>query len=541
MSYEFTPAARRALNFAVVRASGETGGRVDPCGLLLGLLAEEECRAAALLARAGVDFEDVVRRWPQYQQRQGPSDALAGGEPPKIVPELVGALDRVEQRLDELPHPLTLSTEHLLLALLDTSCQVAHWLRERGLSTEQIQAEIYRLHGVEPGPVDADLPELGSEAVSETATRSGRSSKARPPTDAPVIERQPAPSSAADVLRILDAAANRAREALRVIEDYLRFALDDVHLTRFAKNLRHELANALAPIPLSQRLLARDTMEDIGTTLTTVREYQRENVAEVVAAGFSRLTESLRSLEEFAKLEHPESARAIEQIRYRAYTLQRARSITADSRRRLRGAHLYVLIDGRDSVDGFRTMAKSLIDAGVDALQLRDKQLGDRELLQRARLLRELTADTAVLFIVNDRPDLAFLAGADGVHVGQEELSVREVRRIVGLEKLVGVSTHDIEQARRAVLEGANYIGVGPTFPSATKQFDKFPGLELVRQVAAEVTLPAFAIGGIGAENARQVIDAGLRRIAVSGAVLNSPAPGDACEQLLQMLNADPA
>ena len=148
----------------------------------------------------------------------------------------------------------------------------------------------------------------------------------------------------------------------------------------------------------------------------------------------------------------------------------------------------------------------------MDVLQLRDKRLADRELIDRARRLRRLTRGTATLLIINDRPDLAALAQADGVHVGQEELSVKDARSIVGPDVLIGVSTHSIEQARQAVLDGANYLGVGPTFPSGTKQFDHFPGLELLRAVAAEIRLPAFAIGGITRENLDQVKSAGFRR-----------------------------
>src|SRR5690606_32363494 len=104
----------------------------------------------------------------------------------------------------------------------------------------------------------------------------------------------------------------------------------------------------------------------------------------------------------------------------------------------------------------------------VHVLQLRDKRLQDRELLERARRLRELTESTATLFIMNDRPDLALLAGADGVHVGQEELSLSDARAIVGPRLLIGVSTHSLQQARAALADGADYIGVGPTFPSNT-------------------------------------------------------------------------
>src|SRR4029077_19302983 len=143
------------------------------------------------------------------------------------------------------------------------------------------------------------------------------------------------------------------------------------------------------------------------------------------------------------------------------------------------------------------------------------------------KLVRGWTNRTGALFIMNDRPDLAVLTNADGVHVGQEELSVREARRIVGPSRLVGVSTHTIEQARQAVLDGADYIGVGPVFSSTTKSFVQLAGLEYVSQVAAEITLPAYAIGGIGGENIDEVLAAGASRVAVSGAICGAEDPAE--------------
>jgi thiamine-phosphate pyrophosphorylase len=342
----------------------------------------------------------------------------------------------------------------------------------------------------------------------------------------------------AGVVRILDAEANRAAEGLRVIEDYLRFVLDDRHLTRLAKELRHDLTAALAGIAAKDRLEARESAADVGATLATPSETSRANIADVVAASFKRLQQALRSLEEYAKVADPIAAAAIEPLRYRAYTLERAVGITADSRQRLGNARLYVLLDGRESEAAFTRMAESLVTAGVHVLQLRDKRLGDHELIFRARRLREITRGTQTLFIVNDRPDLAALADADGVHVGQEELSVKDARAIIGLNRLIGVSTHSIEQARQAVLDGANYIGVGPMFQSTTKSFDAFAGLELIRAVAAEISLPAFAIGGITRENLPQVQAAGLNRIAVSGAVLEAADPAAAAKELLSTLDS---
>ncbi|MCD4727007.1 MAG: thiamine phosphate synthase, partial [Pirellulales bacterium] len=168
----------------------------------------------------------------------------------------------------------------------------------------------------------------------------------------------------------------------------------------------------------------------------------------------------------------------------------------------------------------------------ADILQLRDKRLGDRELLARARLLVAATRGSGTLAIVNDRPDLTALAGTDGVHVGQEEVSVKDARRIVGPDALVGASTHSIEQARQAVLDGADYIGVGPVFPSDTKRFERYPGVDLLRAVTAEIRLPAFAIGGINRSNIAEVLAAGAARVAVGSAITSADDPPRAAEEL---------
>jgi len=336
--------------------------------------------------------------------------------------------------------------------------------------------------------------------------------------------------------RIIDAAANRGREGLRVVEDYVRFVLDDLHLTRLLKQLRHDLTAALGRFSLGERLAARETQADVGTRVATSAERSREDSAAVLAANFARLQESLRSLEEFAKVLDRDASVPFEQLRYRSYTLQRAVETTRAGLERLGHARLYVLMDGCGTLDAFRRLAGQLVASGVHVIQLRDKSLDDRRLIERARTLREITGPAGVLFIMNDRPDLAVLSRADGVHLGQEELSVKDARTIVGPDKLVGVSAHSIEQARQAVLDGANYLGVGPTFPSNTKHFAEFPGVALVRAVAQEIRLPAFAIGGINPENLPLVLGSGLSRVAVSGAVAGAADPAAAVRMFLAAL-----
>ena len=350
-----------------------------------------------------------------------------------------------------------------------------------------------------------------------------------------------------ELYRILDAAANRAREGLRVVEDYTRFVLNDPFLTEQLKHVRHELARATQLLPATALLQQRDTLHDVGTTLSTKSEAQRQDATAVLTANWKRLQEALRSLEEFSKPLSDSPAHQFEALRYRCYTLERALAVNQSSNTKLQNAQLYLLLDCRANQTDFRELAAKLIAAGVDVIQLRDKQADDRTLLERGLALRQLLRDHAAahgrapLLIVNDRPDLAVLCDADGVHVGQEELPVAAARRIVGPDMLIGVSTHSLEQAQQAVLDGADYIGVGPTFPSQTKDFAAFPGLELLHQVAANVSLPAFAIGGIHAGNLGSVLRTGFRRIAVGSAILAAAHHIAACRELADALQPSQA
>jgi thiamine-phosphate pyrophosphorylase len=365
------------------------------------------------------------------------------------------------------------------------------------------------------------------------------------------------------VIRILDAALNRAMEGLRVVEDYARFVLDDPFLTQQTKSLRHDLASAATPISSSDRHAARETQLDVGTTISTDQESQRRNAWAVCAASLKRTEQSLRSLEEYGKLINTDFAGQCESLRYRLYTLEKALDIGRFSRDALDGVTLCVLTDGCKSTAEFETLVKPLVSAGVGMIQLRDKNLDDRELIARARTLVSLTrrglspfaqsseqkgtvplgsgtvplCEIRTLAIINDRPDIAAAVRADGVHIGQEDLSVKDTRSIVGTEMLIGVSTHNIEQARTAVLDGANYLGAGPTFPSATKSFEDFAGLKYLTEVAAQTSLPTFAIGGITTENLPQVQKTGITRIAVASAVTSAPHPYTAATNLLSTLN----
>jgi thiamine-phosphate pyrophosphorylase len=291
------------------------------------------------------------------------------------------------------------------------------------------------------------------------------------------------------------------------------------------KSLRHDLAEGLASLDDRHLLSARDTLGDVGTEISTDTEAQRDSLEQVVRVNLKRLQEALRAVEEYGKIAKPQMGAAIEKIRYRTYTLERAIRLRGPAASRLANARLYLLLTGSACAASLEFVIAEAVAGGVDVVQLREKALDDRELLDRARKVGRWTRQAGAIFIVNDRPDIAVLAEADGLHLGQDDMPVREARRIVGPDALIGVSTHSLDQLRRAVLDGASYVGIGPVFASPTKQFDELPGLDFIRAASAESSLPAFALGGITPNNLAQVLAAGATRIAVSSAICAADEP----------------
>jgi thiamine-phosphate pyrophosphorylase len=345
----------------------------------------------------------------------------------------------------------------------------------------------------------------------------------------------------ATAARIVDANLNRAREAVRVLDDYARFARNDRVLAEAAKRLRHDLAAATDLLPADALLAARDTPGDVGTVLTAAGEFERTDPAHVANVNLKRLQESLRSLEEFGKILSPQFAQRIERLRYDAYTLERAFAPGPAVGERFAAAKLYVLVTEAQCRHGWEKTIREATAGGAAAFQLREKAMPDKALLDRAKAVRDLTRELDVLFVVNDRPDVAALVGADAVHLGQDDLPVAAARRIVGPAVAVGVSTHSPDHVRQAVLDGADYIGVGPTFPSETKAFDHFPGPGFVAEAVALTSLPAFALGGVTARNVPEVRQAGGTRAAVASAVTAAADPRAATAEILAGLNSPPA
>jgi thiamine-phosphate pyrophosphorylase len=202
-------------------------------------------------------------------------------------------------------------------------------------------------------------------------------------------------------------------------------------------------------------------------------------------------------------------------------------------RGRLESARLYLVCDGQP--DRF---LRTVLAAGVDMVELRDKHASDEELLAAGRRFRRCCDETGALLIVNDRPDLAVAVGADGVHVGQDDAPVEVAREVVGAERIVGLSTHSRRQLDAA--RGVDYVAVGPVHATPTKPGRPPVGLALVREAAARARGPFFAIGGIDPTNVDEVVAAGARRIVVVRAIVEAAEPAAAVRSLRAALDGRP-
>jgi len=338
--------------------------------------------------------------------------------------------------------------------------------------------------------------------------------------------------------RMIDANLNRAREAIRTLEDVARFAWDDAAIAADAKALRHALQAAVAALPAERLARARDVTGDVGTTIEGVGEYERADPSAIAAAAGKRLTEALRVVEEASKSVDPAVARAVEALRYRAYALD-ARAVIRASSATPRQWRLCVLVTRALCARPWEEVVLGAIEGGADAVQVREKEMATRDLVSHARAVRSLCAPRGVAVIVNDRLDVALASGADGVHLGADDLPVAEARRIAGGALRIGASTHSIEEARAAMDAGADHCGVGAMYESSLKPGLAPSGEPYLRAFLAEFPrVPHLAIGGIAPGRVAALARAGCRGIAVSSAVCAASDPSAVARALVAEVSA---
>lgn len=188
---------------------------------------------------------------------------------------------------------------------------------------------------------------------------------------------------------------------------------------------------------------------------------------------------------------------------------------------------LCFITDCKASELSYEDMTLKALRTGVRWVQYREKGKSRRVVYEEAVRLRKLTQDFNAILIVNDHADIALCVNAEGVHLGQEDLPLREARKIMGKNRIVGISTHSLEQAIEAEKGGADYIGFGPVFHTTTKDAGSPKGVSMLREVKKQVTIPLVAIGGINLENIQLVLDAGADAVAVASAILSGEIEGN--------------
>jgi len=336
------------------------------------------------------------------------------------------------------------------------------------------------------------------------------------------------------VFRIMDASLNRAGEGIRVLEDIARMVLNDSELTVELKNMRHNIEE----VPPALKLLLvsnRNAAGDVGAGLAAGTLSTGKDISSTVIANARRAEQALRTLEELARLPQANCAgEAFQNARFRLYSIEKdllGRLSRRQAIRLIKG--LYVILDSRFLNGRTHTdLALELIRAGVKIIQLREKDMPAGQVLDIACRLKSICSEAGALFIVNDKLDIALAAGADGLHLGQDDLPVAVARQHLPFDRLIGVSVATVEQARQADLQGADYIAAQALFPTTAKECSPI-GIEQFKSIRAAAAMPLVAIGGINIDNIDQVISAGADAAAVIRGVSLAADPFEACRRLM--------
>jgi len=342
------------------------------------------------------------------------------------------------------------------------------------------------------------------------------------------------------VYRIIDANFNRAREAARVIEEFCRFALNSAPLTERAKRLRHELSASLDKLDAGRLLSSRDTLGDVGVGKKVDKQLQRTDLKSTFTAACKRLTEALRTLTEMTRTQNQSVADAIEKLRFDAYSLEKDIVLWSTPFEKFKRVKLYVIISSNLPTD-IICLTQRCVAGGADCIQLRSKNINDETLFAVAVEFVKVCKAANVLSIINDRADVAVTAGADGVHLGQNDLPIEQVCKLQTTPLIIGVSTHSLEQLHSACESQPTYVSLGPVFSTGTKPQVSPVGLDYVRcatKKLADTGIGNVAIGGITLDNVEKVLKAGATAIAVCSAVTEVGDPTEACRALKQKIAA---
>jgi len=334
------------------------------------------------------------------------------------------------------------------------------------------------------------------------------------------------------IAQIVDANLDRAREGLRVLEDWARFALGRKDLVNNFKNFRQILGKQHLKIYKESRNFIKDT----SAGLSHPEQFKRNEVSSIISSNAGRVQEALRVIEEFSRDHNQNLSKISSDIRYEIYNLEIV-LLEAQSnyslRKILNENDLYfITIDNENLFEKI----KNILEGGVKIIQLRFKQGKDSDNLEFAIRVRELCNNFDALFIVNDRVDIALASKADGVHLGQDDIDIKSARNILGFSKIIGISASNEWDIKKAIKDGCDYLGIGPVFATNTKK-EKVPlGIDTLKSLTKDISIPWFAIGGIKQENIYLLKENNIRKIAIISDLINSKNPKEKAIMIINSL-----
>ncbi len=340
--------------------------------------------------------------------------------------------------------------------------------------------------------------------------------------------------------RIIDANINRACEGFRVIEDVFRFYYDKEDITKSSKRLRHTLRKNLSKLD-DKLVLFRDSASDVGSGISQSREIDdnKTNLKQLVVSNFKRVQEALRVIEENLKpVNEYELSKEVEKIRFESYTLEKLSQSIYDNKL---PEGIYCIVtekysNGKTNIE----VAKEIVKTDVKIIQYREKNTDTsfKKMYEECKELRKITRDNGVKFIINDHIELAMMVDADGVHIGQDDYPPSEVRKIIGYDKMLGLSTHSPEQAEKSLTYDIDYIGVGPIYKTNTKVNVCDPvGYEYLEYVVKNINKDFVAIGGIKEHNIKEITSRGAKTICLVTEIIGSDNIQNKINNLYRIIN----
>ena len=333
--------------------------------------------------------------------------------------------------------------------------------------------------------------------------------------------------------QIIDANLDRAREGLRVLEDWARFGLGENDYVPKIKNYRQILGRNHLEIYKQ----SRNHIEDQCKGLTHKEQEKRSTPEQIISSNAGRIQEALRVIEEFSRLNNYELSKIASEIRYGVYTLEidlLNLSKFKKSEAILKENDLYVITDQKENL--LETVEKILI-AGVKIIQYRFKKGTDKDNLKEAIQIKNLCKRYNSLFIINDRVDIALASNADGIHLGQNDLNLKAARKLLGHSKIIGISANNEIDISKALKDGCDYIGIGPVFETETKKNKKPIGIEKIKTLTKDLNIPWFAIGGVTTSNISHLKSNGFKKVALVSQLMNSEDPKEDAIIILKELS----